>query len=690
MADGVWTRAGSGAGPRLWLFDRLAQQRGYLFPWSAVFFGAGVGAYFALYSEPGPGDYAMLGLALMIAIILARWLGERYAPMFVAAAVLVAGLMVAGGHAWLSKAPVLGFRYYGPVEGRIVRIDRSLSNRVRITLDQAVLEDFAPARTPARVRITLHGEAETDLRPGMVIGTTANLSPPQGPAEPGGFDFRRHAWFDRLGGVGYTRVPVVRLAPDKVSGFWLHVESWRAELSRAVLARMGGEPGAFAAAIMTGDRSAMSREMVDNLRHSNLAHLLAISGLHMGLLVGFVFAALRYGLALVPQVALNWPVKKIAAFVAILVAIGYLLLSGGAVATMRAFIMVSVMLVAVLLNRRALTLHAVAVAALIVLLIEPEALVGPGFQMSFAATTALVVVFSALRDRQEWFGPRWLRPVSTVVLSSLVAGLATAPFSAAHFNQVAQYGLLANVLAVPMMGAIVVPAGVLATLLAPLGLDWIGFWVMEQGIRWILLVAEWVAGLEGAVYHLPSPSPWVVPLLAAGALIFVIWRGGGRLAGIPVVMIAFMIWVMTPRPLLLISESGGLIGLLGQEGRALNKERGDGFVARSWLENDGDGAGRVEAVARAGLIRDGGLIAVDFPSLSIAHLSGRGGGARLVEVCKRYDLIIYTGRAQVPDDCPVLGERQLRETGSLAVFGTRNVPRLISASDISGARYWTQ
>ncbi|MCE8459442.1 ComEC/Rec2 family competence protein, partial [Rhodovulum sulfidophilum] len=227
----------------------------------------------------------------------------------------------------------------------------------------------------------------------------------------------------------------------------------------------------------------MSRDTIQALRDSNLAHLLAISGLHMGLLTGVIFAALRFALALWPRLALRLPVKKIAAAGALAVGAVYLALSGGNVATERAFIMVAAVLGAVMADRRALTLRAVALAALIVLVLTPESLTQAGFQMSFAATTALIAVFAALRDRPEggWRPPRWAQGVLAVVISSAVAGAATAPFGAAHFNQVSQFGLLANLASVPLMGLLVMPAAVAAACLAPFGLAGLGLEPMRWG-----------------------------------------------------------------------------------------------------------------------------------------------------------------------------------------------------------------
>ncbi|WP_254868680.1 ComEC/Rec2 family competence protein, partial [Phaeobacter sp. HF9A] len=278
------------------------------------------------------------------------------------------GLCLMGLRAHLLSAPVLKFRYYGAVEGQVVAVDRSASDALRLTLRHVRLDDMAPAQTPARVRVSLfEGAAPV---PGAWVMTTAHLSPPQGPAEPGGFDFRRHAWFQQLGAVGYSRVPLLMSAEAED----LPISSLRARISPWVRAQMPPRTSGVAAALITGDRAGVSQQVTQDLRASNLAHLLAISGLHMGLFAGVIFAGLRRGFALWPAIALRWPVKKISAAVALFASFFYLLLSGGNVATERAFIMVAMMLVAVLLDRRALSVRAVALAAMLVLPRRPETL----------------------------------------------------------------------------------------------------------------------------------------------------------------------------------------------------------------------------------------------------------------------------------------------------------------------------
>jgi competence protein ComEC len=670
----------------------LAAQQGHLFAWLPVCLGAGIGTYFALPSEPALWQLGTLaglaaGLALAARVLRARPLA---APLLLAAAVMLAGLALAGFRAQAVAAPVLGFRYYGPVEGRIVAIDRSASDRIRLTLAEVRLDRVAPARTPARVRVALHGEQGwTTPEPGQRVMLTGHLAPPGGPVEPGGYDFQRQAWFAGIGAVGYTRTPLM-VADPAPEGLFAPAGLFRLRMriSAAVQAALPGPAGAVAAAVTTGDRSAIPAETTEALRRSNLAHLLAISGLHMGLLTGFVFGALRLGLAALPATALHWPTKKIAAAAAIAAGAAYYALSGGNVATERAFVMVTVMLAAILFDRRALTLRAVALAALVVLILRPESLTGPGFQMSFAATAALVGVFGALRDREGWRPPRWTRPVLAVVLSSAVAGAATAPVAAAHFNRIADYGLLANLLSVPLMGLVVMPAAVLAACLAPVGLHMAGLMVMRPALDWILGVAHWVAGLPGAVTHVPAPPAGALPLLAAGGLVLLLWQGRLRWAGVVPAAVAAFLWIGAERPPLLVSPDGGLVGVMTETGRALNKPRGQGFAARVWLENDGDGADQDKASRRGGIAGDDGMRVFRLGDRAVVQLSGRGAAARAAAACAGADLVILAAEAEGPAPCRVLDRIALRETGALAVYPAAGGLRLVTARAVTGRRIW--
>lgn len=668
----------------------IAGQRGHLFPWVPVFLSIGIGAYFALRFEPNIAHYTMLALltfGFLTATVVAR---ENLAPILLAVALVFMGTLLAGARSHAVSEPVLTFRYYGPIQGRIIKIDRSVSEATRFTLDKVILDNVSPERTPTKVRVSLHGE-QGYITPelGLTVILSGHLSSPSGPVEPNGFNFRKMAWFQGLGAVGYTRSPVLALTESSQGKAGLLINRFRRTISTAVQAEIPGEEGTFAAAILTGDRSDMSHATLQNLRNSNLAHLLAISGLHMGMLTGFVFAAVRILFAFFPSVSMRIPVKKTAAIVALAFGAAYLAMSGGNVATIRAFIMVSVMLTAILLNRRALTLRAVAIAAIIILLIQPESLTGPGFQMSFAATTALVAVFGALRDVPNLPVPRFLRGALAVVLSSFIAGLATAPIAAVHFNQIAQYGLIANVLTVPLMGVLVMPAAVVATLLLPFGLHGLALEVMRWGIWWILAVAERVANFEGALRLVVTPDPIVLPILAMGGIILIVWRGYGRLVGIPLLGLGFVLWQQTIRPDILISDTGALVGVMTQQGRALSRAKGSGFVADSWLENDGDGVSQKEASARSAFEGQKNVKSADNQGLTILQLSGKRANEQLAKGCQAHDIVVANVNSDPIEGCILFDPIILRETGSVAIYHMPNGPLTITAKQAEGQRIWS-
>ena len=652
----------------------LIAQRGALFPWVPVVLACGIGLYFSLRWEPAPALLAVAGVAGIVLLALQTRADAVAGPVLTGVALVALGFALAGFRAHWVAGPVLETRYYGPVEGRLIGIDRSASDALRLTLDRVRL-DRPGQPVPQRVRISLHGpDLHTALVPGKILALTAHLGPPGGAVEPGGFDFRRHAWFLGLGAVGYSRSPVMSPVPQEPG---LSVGLVRLTLAHRIRTAMPGDRGAFAAAILTGDRSGLTQPVVEALRATNLAHLLAISGLHMGLLSGFVFAVLRLGLLLLPVVGLRWPVKRLAAAGALVAAAGYLALSGGNVATERAFVMVAVALGAVMLDRRAFSLRSVALAAVLILTLQPEALLSPGFQMSFAATTALVAVFGVLQGYERARLPRWLRPVGATVLSSLVAGLATAPVGLAHFNLAAQYGLLANLIAVPVMGIVVMPAAVLTALLAPLGVAEPGLWLMGAGLDWILGVAQVMSDWPSARRPVVQPSGVVLPLIALGALWVMLWQGRLRLIGVLPVCIAVALWFGTQRPDILISGDGALVGVMTSDGRWLSRASGAGFVAEVWLENDGDRASQESAARRP----------PDDLVTRVVHLRGRR-AQQGFQGCDPYQIVVSD--QDMPDALPCMywDSARLRQSGAVAITVSRGQFGIWTEAEATGQRLW--
>ncbi len=664
----------------VWIVGQINLQRGHLANWVPVLMGIGAFWFFSLPYEPGAAAYLLAVAVIAAGGGMAYCLGPLWAPLPIGVTLVVFGALMAGVHAQRLAAPQLDFRYYGPVTGRIIAVDRSQSEAVRLTLDQVILDRVVPDRTPDRVRVSLHGPQDWLVpAPGQIVGMTATLSPPSGPVEPGGYDFRRHAWFHRLGAVGYTRTPALLLVP--ASSETLRLARFRQALTMAVVTRIGGEAGGFAAGIITGDRSAIGADTLADLRVANLAHLLAISGLHMGMLTGLIFLSLRVGLSVWPGLALRLPVKKIAAVGAVLVGAGYLVLSGSNVATERSFVMVCVLFGAVLLDRRALTLRSIAVAATLVLIVRPHEVTGPGFQMSFAATAALIGVFGAVSLARL---PKPLRSVASLMLSSLVAGLATAPYGAAHFNQVTHYGLIANLLAVPLMGTVVMPSAVVAALLWPLGLEAVGLVPMGWGLRAILWVAHQVASWPAAAHLVPTPAPYVLGLLTLGGLWVLLWQGWLRWGGLAAIALAFILWPRVDRPLLLISDTGSAVAVLGPEGRAVSRDTGDSFAVETWLRADGDPATQAEAAARPGIDRQVRRFSIQVAGQTVLLVRGKTELAK-IGGCDGADILVTDQDNAGQRPCRLFDADILTRTGSVAITSDG---RLETARDRSGGRVW--
>jgi competence protein ComEC len=333
------------------------------------------------------------------------------------------------------------------------------------------------------------------------------------------------------------------------------------------------------------------------MRDSGLAHLLAISGLHLGLVAATVIFFLRFCFAALPPLALRLPTKKIAALLGMLAAFGYLFLAGTTVPALRAFIMVAIAFFAVLIERNPFSLRLVAVAALAILVLAPESLLSPSFQLSFAAVTALVAFFRAKpfeageRKREEGLGalPRSLRYFLLLGVTSAIAIAATTPFALHHFGRFAPYGLVANLVAVPLVGSLVMPSALLAALLWPFGLEGVGITLMVWLIDLLLLLAEEVAALPGARMVLPTLPLWGLLSCLAGGLFVFLMKGRPRWLGAPLLIAGLAALYLKPQPVILVDETSGLLSVRGEEGGYyFNSLRREGFTRKIWLEHLGE------------------------------------------------------------------------------------------------------
>lgn len=594
-----------------WILNNLQGERDRWPLWCPVGFGLGIACYFAWSHEPpaGLGPLFLLGAVALIVPIR-----RRQGPLIVliGLALVAAGFSVAQLRTVTRAAPILAKRI-GPtsVSGQLLAVEVR-EGTPRVLLHKVAIPALDHGATPERVRLRLTSGNPEGFVPGDWIRARAILRPPPQPAMPGAYDFARAAYFQRLGAVGFTLGGVAGLPDDPAApSSWL--EPWqsawnlwwsrmRVAVAKRILAALPGDSGALAAALMTGDRSALSGDLVEAMRGSGLAHLLAISGLHMGLISGLLFAGIRAGLALVPPVALRWPIKKWAALAAIFGAFGYLMLSGASVPTQRAFLMVTLAFVAVMIDRTAISLRLVAWAALAVLAIAPEVLLSASFQMSFAAVTALVAGYEALRGRawpallERGLAVRLLAYAGGLAMTSLIAVLATAPFAAFHFNRLTLIGLLANLVAVPVTGFWIMPWAILTFLLLPLGWEQLALWPMAWGLEAVIAVARWGAGVTWAQITVPAMPVWSLALLVMGALWLCLWQRTWRLLGLLPILIGPLGLSLVEPPDLLIGGNARLQAIHRPDGRMwLSTKRAERFTADVWRRRAGLDATGTEA-----------------------------------------------------------------------------------------------
>ncbi|MDF1748639.1 MAG: ComEC/Rec2 family competence protein [Alphaproteobacteria bacterium] len=572
----------------------LAAERERWALWTPVFFGMGIAVYFALPVEtPLIGLVVGTGIAGLL-VLLTHWMGAaRLAGVFIFPLFAILGLTFVTWTTNRVAAPILErVQVYPGMSGLVTEVE-TFPDGARIRLESLDLGWRGRGRpTPEAVRVKLRSGAYPRI--GDRVSLMARLSPPPRPSYPGAYDFARIAWFDRLGAVGFSLSDWKTVPRISNTGWWevglIAIEQMRMDISRGLKSALPGIQGGVMAALLTGDRAAVPEPVLEDLRQSGLAHLLAISGLHIGMVALIVFATLRLLMALRESWARDYPIKKWAAFGAMVASFGYLLLSGATVPTQRAFLMTGIVLVAVLTDRQAISMRLVAFAAMVVLLIAPDGLIGPSFQLSFAAVIALVAVYESYRfgagERERVRG--WVSKIgfymAAVCLTTLIAGTATAPFAIHHFGRIAHYSVLANLLAIPIVTFWVMPLGLLSLLAMPLGLEAWPMTAAGYGIETVLQIAHWVATLPGAIGQLPPMTGWGLTCVTLGGLWVAIWRQRWRFLGVPFVLAGLTSPLTQPIPLVLLHETTDQAAIVWQGKLWVESTRRDKFTLSVWAE----------------------------------------------------------------------------------------------------------
>lgn len=673
-----------------------------------VFVAIGVAWYFSLLAEPFWG-YGVAAISLSLAAaVFVRGYG-RIAAVAVLCSSLGFGAAQLRTH--MVYTPILSHKMdFTIVEGRIAAVEE-LEKGVRLTLSEVVMEELDAEDTPRKVRLKLwKGDG---LKIGQRVSGLASLNPPSSPVIPKGFDFQRYMYFRGIGAVGFMYKPPEILQDVSGLGFSGVVETVRQRIGGRIEGVLNAPQSGLARALMIGQRTSIDEDDMESIRAAGLAHMLAISGLHVGLFSGVVFFALRFGMALFPPFALRHPVKKYAAVVAMMAALFYMLIAGATIPTQRAMISVAVVFTAVLLDRSPISLRVVAFAALCVLLVFPESLMSASFQMSFAAVTGLIAFY-------DWTRPlwsRWARQAGMlrkgalyfvgVSSTTITATLTTAPVTLFHFQALPSYGLIANVVCVPLLAFMVMPLAILALILMPFGLEGFAFALMEPGLSVILNLAHFVADLKGAVFRLPAftLAPLVFFILAA--LSVVIFRARLRVIATSIFAVCALVnfqWIQYD---VFVSSKFDVVALdAGEPQMIISDARKSRFMRENWEQAIGREGSYAERFPREG-VREGDqykLSCGDQYKLSCDAVACRYefGGHKLSYV-KRYDVRAFADECRWANiivsqdiykrDCAaehVLNRRDGKYHGVHAFKLNDDGITLHRTEDFRGARPWVQ
>lgn len=661
--------------------------------WLPVGFATGIGLYFVLPVEPSKWlTLGIIEILIALAILLRRRL--EYLYLLLIPASLAAGFMTIQ----LRTVYLASHQYPVPenklyLQGKIVKTDYNSRGHQRITLDN--LKNFDGLDVPGKFRVSLRPQPEI-LQSGQCVELIAKLMKRPQAALPQGYQFDRKSFYLGLSGSGYSESRVIRIpcpsAPSWSERVNFGIDHLRGRLINHIKSVLPPDESSIAAAVIAGEQGGIKQQLIQNYRDSGLAHFLSISGLHMSMIAGLMFFFIRLIIALVPPLALRHDSKKIAGLFSILISVVYLMISGAAVPAQRAFIMTFIVLLGILFNRRAVSIQTISWAAFIVLLISPEALIGASFQMSFAAVVALIAFYERfakplhrfLNGPEDKLSPLWLKVIKIIfvyfigiLVSDLVASLATLPFAIYHFNRIALYTTLANLLAGPVIGLLIMPFILLSLILIPLGLDFWTLKIVGFGISQVNAVTSYVSSLHGAAYLVPSMPLWGLLLIVYGGLWLAIWQTSWRKFGLILILVGFLSMLTVRQPDVLINDNGNLVALKDNYNNlVIIPSRGERFTKQVWLDKTASTPLSSEQAILMRNIYKGKTTSPDWIDLKCSR--GK---------CVYKNIFRFDTKGNF-----TLGNQKLylRSSGGAAIYFLKNRFKITTVRDYTGQRLWNE
>ncbi len=676
------------ASPFVSLESWLEKERDRLPLWLPVGFGAGIAIW------EGFWDGALLAVALIsCALLLCGFLASKGSRLRIIA--ILSSITIAAGYAAISAksqmvaAPILQNITITRFYARIEKVDM-LPARDVVRLQLAT---DGHADLPRRIRVNLSSKQfRPEFRIGAIIDLRARLMPPAAPMLPGGYDFARRVWFSGIGATGTALGDVTLYRQSNGAG---QLSGLRSSLTGHIRDHMSQSSGGIGAALITGDTGGIDPDVAQAMRDSGMAHLLSISGLHVTAVVGAVFFLSNRLLSLFPLFALRFPVPLVSAALGALAAIGYTLLSGSEVPTVRSCIAALLVLAAMAMGREALSLRLVAFGALFVLIFWPESMAGPSFQLSFAAVTTIVVLHEMpfmrriFADPERGWSMRIVFGLASLLVTGLAIELALAPITLAHFNRSGLYGALANIVAIPLTTFIIMPAEGLALLFDSIGLGAPFWWLAQLGIDALIWIARYISAFPGAVSSLPNMPNWAYAFMVIGGLWAVIFQTKWRILGLSPFAIGFAAMIVSPRPDILITGDGKHVAMIADNGSiAILRARAGDYVKDALRETAGIAAEplEIEQWPGARCTDDSCVLGVNREGRNWRILATRSRYAipamELSAACRRVDIVI--SERWLPYNCQPkwlkLDRDFLTNSGGVAINFSDNTVSTVSQS----------